>query len=55
VLILETFFDVEDGEAENLAPQVAAGQGQYAFGAPAPGSVSFSAQPAGNINLGQQQ
>lgn len=22
VLILETFFDVEDGEAENLAPQV---------------------------------
>lgn len=27
VLILETFFDVEDGEAENLAPQVRACEG----------------------------
>lgn len=33
VSILENFFDVEDGEVENLAPQIVAGQGTYAFGA----------------------
>lgn len=32
VNILETFFDVEDGENENLAPAVDANQGTYAFG-----------------------
>lgn len=33
VSILETFFDVEDGEVENLAPQMDDHQGTYAFGA----------------------
>lgn len=33
VSILETYFDVEDGEVENLAPQMDAQQGTYAFGA----------------------
>ena len=32
VSILENFFDVEEGEVENLAPQVDAQQGTYAFG-----------------------
>ena len=32
VSILETFFDVEDGEVENLAPQLDAAQGTYSFG-----------------------
>ena len=38
VSILEAFFDVEDGEVENLAPAVDANQGTYAFGGGAPAS-----------------
>lgn len=34
VNILETFFDVEDGEVENLAPGVDANHGTYHFGGP---------------------
>ena len=45
VSILETFFDVEDGEVENLAPAVDANN-TYAFGAGAPaasgGAFNFS-------------
>ena len=32
VNILETFFDVEEGEVENLAPGMDANQGTYTFG-----------------------
>lgn len=46
VAILEAFFDVEDGEEENLAPAVDANQGTYAFGGGAPaasgGAFNFS-------------
>jgi Atypical Arm repeat/Armadillo/beta-catenin-like repeat len=53
VNILETFFDVEDGEVENLAPQVDVDQGTYTFGAPAAPGVpglpqgGFNFQPMG--------
>lgn len=40
--ILEAYFDVEDGEVENLAPQVDANAGTYTFGGPM--------QPAGPGN-----
>jgi HEAT repeat protein len=46
VAIMETFFDVEDGEVENLAPQVNSGQSTYTFQAPAAGgqpSFNFGA------------
>ncbi len=46
VSILETFFDVEDGEVENLAPAVDANNNAYAFGAGAApasgGAFNFS-------------
>jgi hypothetical protein len=45
VSLLETYFDVEDGEVENLAP-AAAGGGAYTFGAP-PGGA-----PAGGFDFG---
>jgi importin subunit alpha-1 len=44
VSILETFFDVEDGDVENLTPQMD-GQGTYSFGAN-PGQ-----QQAGTFNF----
>jgi hypothetical protein len=34
VSILESFFDVEDGEVENLAPGVDVNHGTYHFGGP---------------------
>lgn len=49
VAILEAYFDVEDGEEENLAPAVAEG-GTYAFGAP---QGFGAAAPAGGFNFGQ--
>jgi hypothetical protein len=49
VAILESYFDVEDGEEENLAPAVAEG-GTYAFGAP---QGFGAAAPAGGFNFGQ--
>jgi importin subunit alpha-1 len=42
VQILEQFFDVEEGEDQNLAPALDMAQNAYAFGAPA--------QPAGGFN-----
>ncbi|KAK9829264.1 hypothetical protein WJX72_004853 [[Myrmecia] bisecta] len=50
VTILETYFDVEDSEVENLAPQVDANQGTYAFGAPAAGQPGMAA-PQGGFNF----
>jgi HEAT repeat protein len=38
VQILEEFFDVEEHEVENLAPQIDSAAGTYAFGAPQPGA-----------------
>jgi importin subunit alpha-1 len=49
--ILEAFFDVEDGEVENLAPAIDANQGTYSFGgtgAPAAGG----GLPQGGFNFG---
>ena len=58
VQILETYFDVEDTEVENLAPAVDAAAGTYAFGgAPgggAPGGPA-GAPPAGGFNFALQQ
>lgn len=56
VNILETFFDVEDGEVENLAPGVDANHGTYNFGG-ARGPVDPSAAPMpgsqnGGFNFG---
>ena len=45
VALLENYFDVEDGEVENLAPAVDAAAGTYAFGAGAPaagGAFNFT-------------
>lgn len=50
VSILETFFETEDSEAENLAPAVDANQGTYAFGAAPQGLTN--AEP-GAFNFGQ--
>ena len=33
VSILENFFDVEEGEVENVAPRIDTNQGTYSFGA----------------------
>ena len=41
VSILENFFDVEEGEVENLAPRVDAQQGTYSFGAPQQNGQGF--------------
>ena len=49
--ILEAFFDVEDGEVENLAPAVDANQGTYSFGAP-PSAATQGAVPQGGFNFG---
>lgn len=50
IAILETYFECEEGEDQNLAPQVAANAGTYAFGAPAamqqPGGFNFAAAGA---------
>ncbi|EIE22441.1 importin alpha [Coccomyxa subellipsoidea C-169] len=46
--ILEAFFDVEDGEVENLAPAIDANQGTYSFAAPPAGG----ALPQGGFNFG---
>lgn len=47
VSILETYFDVEDGEVENVAPQMDAAHGTYTFGAQQgqgqPGAFNFGA------------
>eukprot|EP00891_Asterochloris_glomerata_P004679 jgi/Astpho2/4679/Aster-00240 len=46
VSILETFFDVEDGEVENLAPETDANAGAYQFGGQQPqqpGGFNFAA------------
>jgi hypothetical protein len=53
VNILETFFDVEDGEVENLAPGVDANHGTYHFGGPR-GPVDPAAQGAPQIPPGAQ-
>lgn len=42
-------------EGEPCGVQMASGQGQYAFGGPAPAGAAFGAQPAGAFNLGQPQ
>ena len=47
VHILETYFDIDEGEDQNLAPSMDASQGRYAFGAP--GQV---AAPQGGFNFG---
>lgn len=47
VSLLETFFDVEDGEVENLAPAAGAGGAAFAFGGAAPG-----APPPGGFDFG---
>ncbi|GAB4816813.1 hypothetical protein N2152v2_003859 [Parachlorella kessleri] len=47
VALLENYFDVEDGEVENLAPAVDAAQGTYQFGAPGFGQQ----QPQGGFNF----
>jgi importin subunit alpha-1 len=48
VHILESFYDADDGEDQNLAPAIVEGQGQYAFGAapPAQQGFNFGGQPA---------
>ncbi|KAI3438906.1 hypothetical protein D9Q98_001320 [Chlorella vulgaris] len=51
VAILEAYFDVEDGEEENLAPAVEGGT--YAFGAPQ--AFGAAAAPAGGFNFNMQQ
>ena len=51
VALLEHYFDVEDGEVENLAPAVDAAAGTYAFGA----GAGVGAPPAGGFNFGMQQ
>ena len=43
---LQTFFDVEDGEVENLAPETDANAGAYQFGGhqpQQPGGFNFAA------------
>jgi HEAT repeat protein len=58
VAILEAYFDVEDGEVENLAPGVDAAAGTYTFGqAPGGGAGGFGggAAPQGGFNFGMQQ
>ena len=45
--ILEAYFDVEDGEVENLAPTVDAHAGTYSFG----GAHGGGAPPPGNGGL----
>jgi hypothetical protein len=47
VQILEQFFDVEEGEDQNLAPALDMAQGTYAFGAPQPQAGGFN-----NFNFG---
>jgi hypothetical protein len=51
VHILETYYDADEGEDQNLAPAMDASQGQYAFGAPAvqpaaAGQFNFGGVPA---------
>ena len=55
ISLLENFFDVEDGEVENLAPAVAEG-GTFAFGAPPmqPGGSFGQQPPTGGFNFMQQ-
>lgn len=48
VALLEQYFDVEDGEVENLAPAVDSSAGVYAFGA---GPTA----PSGGFDFGMQQ
>lgn len=55
--LLETYFDIEEGEDQNLAPQATATG--YAFGAPAPegGQPVFNfgnPQEGGGFNFSQQ-
>ncbi|CAK0780967.1 hypothetical protein CVIRNUC_005238 [Coccomyxa viridis] len=51
--ILEAFFDVEDGEVENLAPQVDSNHSTYTFGAAAPGEAPQQPGPQqGGFNFG---
>ena len=54
VNILETFFDVEEGEVENLAPGVDANHGTYTFGGAqgAPGTDGQFAQAGANFTFG---
>jgi importin subunit alpha-6/7 len=49
VQLLETYFEVEDGEVENLAPQQDASAGTYAFDA------GNGAAPGGGFTFGMQQ
>jgi importin subunit alpha-1 len=58
VQILEQFFDVEEGEDQNLAPALDMAQGTYAFGAPQPqagGFNSFNFGEGGQQQQPQQQ
>lgn len=53
VNILETFFDVEEGEVENLAPGVDANQGTYVFGGgQMQGQDGGFGQPSSNFTFG---
>ena len=54
VALLETYFDVEDGEVENLAPAVDAAAGTYTFGAGA-GAAAAAPGAGGGFNFGMQQ
>lgn len=47
VHILETYFDIDEGEDQNLAPAMDASAGTYAFGAPA-----GQPAPTGGFNFG---
>jgi importin subunit alpha-1 len=48
VHILESFYDADEGEDQNLTPAIVEGQGQYAFGAAPSGQqgFNFGGQPA---------
>lgn len=56
VALLESYFEVEDGEVENLAPSVDASAGTYAFGGGLPSSAhSAQNSSATGFNFGMQQ
>eukprot|EP00798_Chlamydomonas_sp_ICE-L_P019231 gene19231-25856_t len=55
VQILEAYFDVEEGEDQNLAPQMDAAQGTYAFSAPAGAQVAGTVGAGTGFNFGDAQ
>lgn len=52
VAILETYFECEEGDDQNLAPQLAGNQ--YAFGQAAPQAGGFNFNDAAGAQGGQQ-